>query len=96
MVSGNSTSTRQPSNPVRNVGERNNCRRGGTIENDTVTVSSTLASTNPSGRLANSGIVIQLGSTLGGGNGDITEGKTESQVPVDTDDNFDGNHRQSP
>ena len=88
LVGGTSTSIRQSSDPVRNVGERNNCRRGGNIENETVAVSSTLASTNPSGSLANPGIVIHLSSTLGGGNGDIAEEKTESQVPVGNDDNF--------
>ena len=51
-------------------------------------VPSTLASTNPRGSLANPGIVVQHSSTLGGGNGDASEEKTESQVPVGTaDDN---------
>ena len=66
------------------------------MENDPVAASSTLASTNPSGSLANPGIAIQLSSTLGGGNGDIAKEKTESQVPVINDDNFDENHRRSP
>ena len=94
VVSGNSTSTGQPSNPVRNVGERNNCRRGGNIESDTVAVSSTLLlyrlllpaliQVEASSILALSYNLVS--SILGGGNGDIAEEKTESQVPVGTDD----------
>ena len=73
------------------MGERNNCRRGRNIENNTAAVLSRVASTNPSGSLTNPGIVIQLSSALGSGNADVAEEKTESQVPVDTDDNFDEN-----
>ena len=60
LFGGNSTSIRQPSNPNRNVGERNNCRRGGNIENDPLAVQSTLASTNPSGSLANLALSYNL------------------------------------
>ena len=79
------------------MGERNNCRRGGNIENDPLAVQSTLASTNPSGgSLANPGIVIQLSTTLGGCNADIAEEKAESQAQVGTDDDFGENNCQSP
>ena len=103
LVGGNSTRVRQPGNPVRGVLRRIPQiklpfpRRGGNVENDPVAVPSTLASTNPRGSLANPGIVVQHSSTLGGGNGDAAEEKTESQVPVGTDvDNFNENHCQSP
>ena len=135
-------------------------RKGGNVENDTVAVSSTLASTYRRESLANPGTPtdtsirraslglpsthldldsvqhsstpgggndvitptteenrmdacirraslrlletnldldsVRNSSTPGGGNGDVAEEKTESQVPVGTDDSFDENHRQSP
>ena len=96
LVGGNSTSIMQPGNPVGGVLRTIPRiklpfpRRGGNVENDPVAVPSTLASTNPRGSLANPGIVVQHSSTLGGGNGDAAEEKTESQ-----DDNFNENHCQS-